>query len=135
MKGFDVNTQDPLNGHSILHYLAIVGGPLDMIAWLVKEKGANVNLKYSSLLFLQAVLVEFPSSCLIDRNRGANTPLHVALEYEMNFAARLLLELGADINAVGRGLKTPLHYLLQIKKDITTSSCTSFAQWCLLLWY
>jgi len=43
------------------------------------------------------------------RDKNGNTPLHLAAEHGFLDVARLLLEHGADVNAIGKSGWTPLH--------------------------
>jgi len=45
--GFNVNEADSINGNTILHYLALLGGPMEFIRWLVVDKHADLNKRHS----------------------------------------------------------------------------------------
>ena len=119
--GFDVNSIDPLNGFTLLHYFAQLGGPLPFVRWLVKEKGANVEAKYESLCHL----IVFSPYLFFPRDKMGNTPLRVALESQsLPFALCLVKELGADVNAAGRGKRTPISVVLTMFDALLYPSCT-----------
>jgi ankyrin repeat protein len=51
------------------------------------------------------------------RNSSLDTPLHLACRYKMKFIINLLLNKGADVNALNRTLKHPIHELCDITSD------------------
>lgn len=89
----DVNSQDKLDGSTVLHVIARTGSFVGMLEWLIKEKGADLS----------------------KRDFYSNTPLHTAIENRHYWLANELIGLGADINAKGRGGQTALHMILKEK--------------------
>lgn len=62
------------------------------------------------------------ASVAIDSRRAdSDTPLHVLTRGRNHYALRLLIEAGADVNAVGDMSETPLHIALR-KEDFTSAS-------------
>jgi len=71
--GFPVNQADEVNGRTLLHSLAIIGGPIDVIRWLIREKGADINARYviidSFLSFMLSahVFLSHQGTCVVTR--------------------------------------------------------------------
>lgn len=56
-------------------------------------------------------------NCLVDSEEGL-TPLHVASQFGLSKSVRLFLEGGADIHAIDRKGRTPLHHALITKYEV-----------------
>ena len=70
---------------------------MDIVEWIVKEKGANINAKYC-FSFRPTSISSLLLIFLFPRDKMGNSPLRVALESQNFLCAKLLLELGADPN-------------------------------------
>ena len=53
------------------------------------------------------------------RDGNLSSPLHIACYYKMSKIVELLLENGADVNAINRNLEQPIHLLCDIRGDDT----------------
>lgn len=87
-------------------YYACRYGKLDILQWMVEEKGADVNKMYEERLESPGSglgIVDPPFTQVIKK-----TPLYVACWNRNPEIIRYLIEKGADVNAIGRC--NPLHY-------------------------
>lgn len=55
------------------------------------------------------------------RRADGDTPLHILAHARNSYAVQLLIEAGADVNAVGDMSETPLHIALR-KKDLASAN-------------
>ncbi len=96
-----------ISGHSefkerVAIFLAVEDGDLEAVREALEE-GADVNSRVG-------VITEYEGSNKYSFKEGDNTPLHWAVNEEVNYQiVELLIEKGADVNAVGEGETTPLH--------------------------
>ena len=78
---------------------------------ILLKKGANVNARCKSIILSRALadIREWSDVQMVSEV----TPLHLACAYDRFKEAKLLIESGADANAVSSYGSTPLHYLCQ----------------------
>lgn len=96
--GADVNVSDEL-GMTPVH-LAASNGSAE-IAKLLVDNGADI----------MARTTVDPLSISAGLSRYGDTPLHWAANYEVGL---ILIDKGADVNAIGEDNKTPLHHAAQL---------------------
>lgn len=101
-------------GLSILHY-AVWHNFYDLVKQLI-EKGADVNI----------ATTDTDASTSYKSMVGA-TPLHIAAFLGNLKMVKLLLESGADVNIRDEQGKSPLHYLMVIKREGMIEN--TYAQW------
>lgn len=101
-------------GLSILHY-AVWHNFYDLVKQLI-EKGADVNV----------ATTDTTASTSYKSMVGA-TPLHIAAFLGNLKLVKLLLESGADVNIKDAQGKSPLHYLMLIKREGMIEN--TYAQW------
>ncbi len=125
-KGVDLETRDN-RGFTALH--AAIWEKQELAAMRLIEEGANVksrmngSLAWSPLeeaarfglsnvvnLLLDLSIVTKNGVDINSRNESGSTPLHLALDYRKHTVAQILIDRGADINAVRKAdSATPLH--------------------------
>jgi ankyrin repeat protein len=93
-EGIDINAVD--NDSNTALHLAVKGSKNNIIALLVKTEGIDVNA----------------------RGENFRRPLHLAVQAGNKDAVELLLASGANVRALDRSAKLPLHYVANKDKDI-----------------
>ena len=96
-----------ISGHSeykerVAIFLAVEDGDIEAVSEALEE-GVDVNSRVGEI-------TRYEGSNKFSIEEGDNTPLHWAINEEVNYQiVELLIEKGADVNAVGELETTPLH--------------------------
>ena len=96
-----------ISGHSeykerVAIFLAVEDGDIEAVSEALEE-GVDVNSRVGEI-------TRYEGSNKFSFEEGDNTPLHWAINEEVNYQiVELLIEKGADVNAVGKSETTPLH--------------------------
>ncbi len=102
-----------ISGHSefkerVAIFLAVEDGDLEAVREALEE-GADVNSRVGEI-------TRYEGSNKYSFEEGDNTPLHWAVNEEVNYQiVELLIEKGADVNAVGESELTPLHEAVMLE--------------------
>lgn len=126
-KKIDINTRDPINGYTALHYAAI-NGHTTAIRLLVEDLNANINMQdingYTPLHYMVSygdieivkLFAELNANLNVIDNIGATPLYHAILNNDIEMV-EILKSLGAKINVQNNYNNTPLHYAV-IQNDI-----------------
>ena len=120
--GADIDKEDE-DGDTALD-IAVFSGKIDMVRFLVKELGADINKKLLQFsieindIFMVRLLVELGANIadINKENKYGQIPLKFAIKNNNPDMVRLLIELGADINKENKQGITPLEYAIMLDK-------------------